>query len=198
MAARGRPIEFRCIRDAHPQRCYKRTIVRSAIWNHIGSVNVNACDNGVMTRAGNLAAVVCRSGFEDLSETAREELKIRVLDSLGCAVGALEGEPVRILRRQIGEFEPQGKCTLIGGGSAAPDSAAFYNGALVRYLDFNDAYLAKGETCAIPATIWLPFWRERSGRTGPDGILGGHNVAIQNGNGDDVGQAVVRRLFGAD
>lgn len=145
MAARGRPIEFRCIRDAHPQRCYKRTIVRSAIWNHIGSVNVNACDNGVMTRAGNLAAVVCRSGFEDLSETAREELKIRVLDSLGCAVGALEGEPVRILRRQIGEFEPQGKCTLIGGGSAAPDSAAFYNGALVRYLDFNDAYLAKGE-----------------------------------------------------
>jgi len=42
---------------------------------------------------------------------------------------------------------PQGKCTLIGGGTTVPDSAAFYNGALVRYLDFNDAYLAKGETC---------------------------------------------------
>src|SRR5580658_5929958 len=100
-----------------------------------------------MSCAENLAAFVCRTGFEDLSETAREQLKIRVLDSLGCAVGALEGEPVRILRRQVGEFAPQGKCTLIGGGSGAPDSAAFYNGALVRYLDFNDAYLAKGETC---------------------------------------------------
>lgn len=100
-----------------------------------------------MSRVENLAAFVCRSAFEDLSETAREQLKIRILDSLGCAVGALEGEPVRILRRQIGEFEPRGKCTLIGGGSAAPDSAAFYNGALVRYLDFNDAYLAKRETC---------------------------------------------------
>lgn len=27
------------------------------------------------------------------------------------------------------------------------DRAAFYNGALVRYLAFNDSYLAKGETC---------------------------------------------------
>lgn len=100
-----------------------------------------------MTCAENLAAFVCRSAYEDLSETTREQLKIRVLDSVACAVGALEGEPVQILHRQIDEFEPHGKCTLIGGGTTAPDSAAFYNGALVRYLDFNDAYLAKDETC---------------------------------------------------
>ena len=100
-----------------------------------------------MTCAENLAAFVHRSAYEDLSETAREQLKIRVLDSLGCALGALEGEPVQILQRQIDELEPQGQCTLIAGGKAPPDSAAFYNAALVRYLDFNDAYLAKGETC---------------------------------------------------
>jgi len=100
-----------------------------------------------MSCVENLAAFVCRASYEDLSETAREQLKIRILDSLACAAGALEGEPVQILRQQINEFESQGKCTLIGGGTAAPDSAAFYNGALVRYLDFNDAYLAKGETC---------------------------------------------------
>ncbi|MGP0073514.1 MAG: MmgE/PrpD family protein [Bryobacteraceae bacterium] len=100
-----------------------------------------------MTCAEKLATFVCRSAYEDLSDTAREQLKIRFLDSVGCALGALEGEPVQILRRQISEFEPQGKCTLIGGGTTVPDSAAFYNGALVRYLDFNDAYLAKGETC---------------------------------------------------
>src|SRR5690348_1476331 len=100
-----------------------------------------------MSCVKNLASFVCRSAYEDLSEAVREQLKIRVLDSLGCAVGALDGEPVRIIRRYLAEFEPQGKCTLIGGGSAPPDSSAFYNGALVRYLDFNDAYLAKGETC---------------------------------------------------
>jgi 2-methylcitrate dehydratase len=100
-----------------------------------------------MTCVENLAAFVCRSVYEDLTETTREQLKIRILDSLGCAVGAFEGEPARIVRRHIGELEPQGKCTLIGGGTAAPHSAALYNGTLVRYLDFNDAYLAKGETC---------------------------------------------------
>lgn len=100
-----------------------------------------------MSCVENLVAFVYRSAYEDLSDTARQQLKIRVLDALGCAAGALEGEPTRLIRRYIDEFEPRGKCTLIGGGSAPPDSAALYNGALVRYLDFNDAYLAKGETC---------------------------------------------------
>lgn len=100
-----------------------------------------------MTCANNLASFVCRSIYEDLSDAAREQLKIRVLDALGCAIGALKGEPICILRTYLSEFEPQGKCTLLGGGSAPPDSAALYNGALVRYLDFNDAYLAKHETC---------------------------------------------------
>ena len=36
---------------------------------------------------------------------------------------------------------------MIGGGKTAPDRAALINGALVRYLDFNDSFLAKGETC---------------------------------------------------
>jgi len=121
-----------------------------------------------MSCVEDLAAFVCRSAYEDLSETAREQLKIRVLDSLGCAAGAFEGEPVQIVRRQIGEFEPKGKCTLIGGDSAAPDSAAFYNGALVRYLDFNDAYLAKGETCHpsdnLAAILSGAEYADRTGR----------------------------------
>src|SRR5512135_39825 len=50
-------------------------------------------------------------------------------------------------RAQLEEFGGKGVCSLIGGGRSAPDRAAFYNSALVRYLDFNDAYLAKKETC---------------------------------------------------
>ncbi|HEY6947595.1 MAG TPA: MmgE/PrpD family protein, partial [Gemmatimonadales bacterium] len=71
----------------------------------------------------------------------------RVLDTLACALGALNGAPVRLVRAQVEEFDGSGPCSLIGGGSATPDRAAFYNSALVRYLDFNDSYLAKGETC---------------------------------------------------
>jgi len=100
-----------------------------------------------MTHAEEMASFVREASFGDLSEDALRELKIRVLDSLGCAIGAVEGEPVRMIRRQIDEFGGAGLCTLVGGGGAPPDRAAFYNGALVRYLDFNDSYLAPGETC---------------------------------------------------
>ena len=100
-----------------------------------------------MTRVEQLAAFIERVSFEDLSRQACEQLKIRVLDGLGCAIGALEGEPIRMLKRQIDDFGGKNHCTLIGGGKTAPDRAALYNSALVRYLDFNDSYLAKGETC---------------------------------------------------
>ncbi|HAM34274.1 MAG TPA: 2-methylcitrate dehydratase [Deltaproteobacteria bacterium] len=85
--------------------------------------------------------------WEDLSSGARQELKIRTLDSLGCAFGALTSMPARMLRQEIDAFGGTPLCTLFGGGKTSPDRAAFYNGALVRYLDFNDSYLAKGETC---------------------------------------------------
>ena len=52
-----------------------------------------------------------------------------------------------MIRAQIDDFGGNGICTLIGGVRTAPDRAAFYNSAMVRYLDFNDGYLAKGETC---------------------------------------------------
>ncbi|MGE5247341.1 MAG: MmgE/PrpD family protein, partial [Verrucomicrobiota bacterium] len=99
------------------------------------------------TKAERLAAFAHRATWKDLSRQAREALKIRVLDALGCAYGALGGEPVRMLREHVDEFGGRPMCTLIGGGRSAPDRAALYNGALVRYLDFNDSYLAKGETC---------------------------------------------------
>jgi 2-methylcitrate dehydratase len=99
------------------------------------------------TQVEQLARFVAGSRWEDISEPAREQLKLRVLDALGVAVGALDGEPVGMIRDQVQEFGGAPLATLIGGGRSAPDRAALYNGALVRYLDFNDSYLAPGETC---------------------------------------------------
>ena len=100
-----------------------------------------------MTLVEDLAAFVTRARYADLSEAARQQLKVRVLDSLGCAIGALGAPPIEMVRQQVDDFGGSPQCTLIGGGQTAPDRAAFYNGALVRYLDFNDSYLARGETC---------------------------------------------------
>ncbi len=99
------------------------------------------------TRVERLARFVCRSAWDDISDAAREQLKLRVLDSLGVAFGALDGEPVAMVREQVQEFGGAPLATLIGAGKSAPDRVALYNGALVRYLDFNDSYLAPGETC---------------------------------------------------
>jgi 2-methylcitrate dehydratase len=100
-----------------------------------------------MTQVEQLAAFVVRATYEDLSEVARQELKIHVLDTLGCAIGALKGPPIKMLEAQLEDFGGNPLVTLIGGGKTAPDRAALYNAALVRYLDFNDSYLAKYETC---------------------------------------------------
>lgn len=94
-----------------------------------------------------LARFVQQASYDQLSTEAQRQLKIRVLDSLGCAVGAVEGEPIRMIRNHLDDFGGAPHCTLIGGGRTAPDRAALYNGGLVRYLDYNDSYLAEGETC---------------------------------------------------
>ena len=94
-----------------------------------------------------LAQFVHDAAYGDLSDAAQRQLKVRVLDALGCAIGALDGGPIRALRAHLADFGGAEQASLIGGGRTAPDRAALYNSALVRYLDYNDSYLAEGETC---------------------------------------------------
>jgi 2-methylcitrate dehydratase len=100
-----------------------------------------------VTAVERLAAFANARSWEDISSEARGALKIRVLDALGCALGALGGPPVQAIRAEVEELGGNPFCTLIGGGRSAPDRAALLNGAAVRYLDFNDSYFAPGETC---------------------------------------------------
>jgi 2-methylcitrate dehydratase len=100
-----------------------------------------------MTAVEEMAAFAVNARRESLTNTACLQLKIRVLDTLGCALAALDGVGVRATRQFASDFAPDGPCTLIGGGASAPDRAALVNGALVRYLDFNDSYVAPRQTC---------------------------------------------------
>ena len=100
-----------------------------------------------MTMLENLAQFVRGASYDDMSETGREQLKLRVLDSIACAIGAIDAETVRRVRAHVRELGGARLVSLVGGGETAPDRAALYNGFLVRYLDFNDSYLAEGETC---------------------------------------------------
>jgi len=96
------------------------------------------------TLAENLAEYAVGLKFEDLPAAVVHEVKRRVIDSIGCALGAWEAEPCVIARRVASRFSAERGATLLGTTYRVPaDWAAFANGCLVRYLDYNDTYLSK-------------------------------------------------------
>src|SRR5438067_1398817 len=96
------------------------------------------------TLAHQLADYGCALRFEDLSKQVVHEVKRRVIDSLGCALGAWNEEPCAIARKVALDFSAKQGSTIIGTGhKAPPDWAAFANGCCIRYFDYNDTYLSK-------------------------------------------------------
>jgi 2-methylcitrate dehydratase len=82
--------------------------------------------------------------FEDLSKETVHEVKRRVIDSIGCALGAWNEEPCVIARNVASEFSAKAGSTIIGTNhKAPPDWAAFATGCCIRYFDYNDTYLSK-------------------------------------------------------
>ena len=82
--------------------------------------------------------------YDDLPVAVVHEVKRRVLDSFGCALGAWTAQPCRIARQLASAIKVPHSATLWGTDHRTlPDLATFANGALVRYLDFNDTYLSK-------------------------------------------------------
>ncbi len=96
------------------------------------------------TLAQTLAQHAQAVSFGDLGSQVVHEVKRRVLDSLGCALGAWQSRPARVTR-ELAQSIPFAKGASVLGSKhrTTPDVAAFSNGALVRYLDFNDTYLSK-------------------------------------------------------
>ena len=97
-----------------------------------------------VTLAHQLADYACALRFEDLSNEVVHEVKRRVIDSLGCALGAWKEEPCAIARKVASDFSAKHGSTIIGTThKAPPDWAAFANGCAIRYFDYNDTYLSK-------------------------------------------------------
>jgi 2-methylcitrate dehydratase len=94
--------------------------------------------------AHQLADYTCALRFDDLSDRVVHEVKRRVIDSLGCALGAWNKEPCAIARRVASDFSAKQGSTIIGTNhKAPPDWTTFANGCCIRYFDYNDTYLSK-------------------------------------------------------
>ncbi len=115
-----------------------------------------------------LAEYAAAARWEDLPPQTIHEVKRRVLDSLGVALAAF-AEPAPKAARHFAYHWPVPRgATLWGTAFTAPaDVAAFANGVLVRYLDFNDTYLSKEPlhpSDVIPALWAVAEWRELAAR----------------------------------
>ena len=94
-----------------------------------------------------LAAYVWRASWDTISPEARGKMRQHILDSLGCAVGALStGITAPIVDDEI-DLSASGPCSLIAGGKTTPERAAFHNAMLVHALEFGDTFMAGGEVC---------------------------------------------------
>ncbi len=97
-----------------------------------------------LTLAERLSAYAAGLRFEDLPPETVHEVKRRLLDTLGCAMGALSSEPAGIARTLARTVSGTFPATVIGTEhETSPEMAAFANGVLFRYLDYNDTYLSK-------------------------------------------------------
>src|ERR1700732_3683907 len=96
------------------------------------------------TLAHQLADYTCSIRFEDLSKETVHEVRRRMVDSIGCAIGAWNKEPCKIARSVASEFSAKNGSTIIETApQAPPDWAAFATGCCIRYFDYNDTYLSK-------------------------------------------------------
>ncbi len=119
-----------------------------------------------------LAGFVIDAESADLTGRPRALLKRNVLDSIACAVGSLDGELIATMREHTDQFGGHPTVTLVGGGRASVDQAAFFNAVLVRYPDLLDTYLTVGGLCH-PADNFgaVLAVAEHTGASGADFLL---------------------------
>lgn len=82
--------------------------------------------------------------FEQLDQSTVHEVQRRMIDSLACALGAYRADAPSIARRLAATVTGDPGAKYLGGGEhrTSPELAAFVNGVLFRYLDYNDTYLS--------------------------------------------------------
>ena len=85
--------------------------------------------------------------ISDITPEALHAAKRSLVDSVGCALGAFFSEPIKIVRRLAGQMSGTNaslSSSVLGTRfKVQPDMAAFVNGFMIRYLDFNDDDISK-------------------------------------------------------
>jgi 2-methylcitrate dehydratase len=111
--------------------------------------------------------------YEDLPPDVLARAKRVLLDTIGCALGAIAAEPVRIAQQVVAQQGGHPQATVLGTGQKVTcDQAAFLNGMALRYFDYND-YVGMGRPNHASITVAAALAAaEMQGLGGRDLLLG--------------------------
>jgi 2-methylcitrate dehydratase len=127
-----------------------------------------------------LTDYACSLTYEDLSPETVHQVKRTLIDSLGCALGAFDSEPASIARRIAFRVQGNPPARILGTAQeTSADLAAFANTVLVRYLDCNDAYAARGTghpSDMIPGVLAVAGAHRANGRAVITAITAAYEV----------------------
>jgi 2-methylcitrate dehydratase len=120
-----------------------------------------------------LSAYTAGLRYEELPSDVVRQAKRLIVDTLGCALGGAASEPAKIARDIAGTVTGVPPATvMVSGRGTSPELAAFANGVMIRFLDFNDGYTSTGESGhpsdSIAAVLAAA---EMAGRGGKDVII---------------------------
>jgi 2-methylcitrate dehydratase len=141
-----------------------------------------------MTVARELAKCATDLTFEDLPLDVIHQIKRLTLDTLGCAIGGYGSEASKIIQDFVRESGHPGEATVFGSGLRTSClNATLANGAMVRFLDYNDtAFILQGDTYrtgyhpseVIPPILALGERQHLSGRDAMTAINLGYDLSL--------------------
>jgi 2-methylcitrate dehydratase len=137
------------------------------------AAEVKATGGVTPTIAQDIARWVVALRYEELPPVVIARAKRVLLDSVGCILGAIAAEPVRVAQLVVAAQGGNPQATILGiGRKASCEQAAFLNGMALRYLDYND-YIAMGRphhgSMNVAPALAVA---EMEGLTGKDLLLG--------------------------
>jgi len=135
------------------------------------------------TVAQDIARWVVALRYEELPPDVVARAKRVLLDTLGCALGAIGAEPVRMAQQVVAMQGGNPQATILGlGRKVSCEQAAFLNGMALRYFDYND-YVGMGRPnhASINVAPALAV-AEMEGLTGKAlllGLVAGYEVEVR-------------------
>jgi 2-methylcitrate dehydratase len=123
---------------------------------------------------GRIADYARTLAYGDLPAKVVHECKRRIVDTIGCALGAFDEEPSRIARTLATRIEVPGGARVLGTRQRSlPELATFANGVMARYFDGNDVFPGGGghPSDVIPAVLAAADVANADGRTAITAIV---------------------------